>query len=395
MRIAVTGMGIISAIGNNPEENFNSLINYKSGISELENFDTIHQNSMLFAEIKLRNSQLYSILGLDSDRAFSRTALLGMYAAKQTLTNANITELNSRRTGIISSTSVGGMDKTEQFFYDYLTNTQHRKFITCHNAGISTHQIADYLNINGLATTISTACSSGANAIIMGAKLLKSQRLERVIVGGSDALCKFTINGFNSLMIHTNELNTPFDKDRKGLNLGEAAAYLVLESEEVAKQDNRQILAYLSGYGNANDAYHQTASSEDGLGAYLAIEKTLNMAQIEASDVDYINVHGTATPNNDLAESKALIRIFNHQIPPFSSTKPFTGHTLAAAGAIEAVYSILALQNNTMFANLNFKNPIPTTGLTPITTTTQKELKTVLSNSFGFGGNCSALLFSK
>lgn len=395
MKIAVTGIGIISAIGNSPEENLESLIHLKSGINKLKNFDTIHQNNMLFAEIKLSNNQLCSILQLNPKEAFSRTTLLGMYAAKQALDNANIQEVNSRKTGLISSTSVGGMDKTELYFYDYATRPEYQDFITCHNAGDSSHQIAKYINLNGFVTTISTACSSAANAIMMGAKMIKAGKLERAIVGGTDALCKFTINGFNSLMIHTDGLNTPFDKDRKGLNLGEAAAFLVLESEEIAKRDNREILAYLSGYGNANDAYHQTASSEDGLGAFLAIQKALEVAKLSARDIDYINVHGTATPNNDLAESKALARIFAHKIPPFSSTKPFTGHTLAAAGAIEAVYSILALQNNLVFANLNFKNKMPETELIPTTTTTSKILNNVLSNSFGFGGNCSALIFSK
>jgi 3-oxoacyl-[acyl-carrier-protein] synthase-1 len=196
-------------------------------------------------------------------------------------------------------------------------------------------------------------------------------------------------------MILSNKDCKPFDANRNGLNLGEAAAYLVLESDIVVKQENKPVLAYIAGYGNANDAFHQTASSDNGEGAFLAMQKALTVANIQPKDIDYINAHGTATPNNDLSEGHAIKRIFTTTIPDFSSTKAFTGHTLAAAGAIEAVYSILALQNNVMFPNLNFTLPIPELQMTPVTKVTKKTLEYVLSNSFGFGGNCSTLIFSK
>jgi len=230
----------------------------------------------------------------------------------------------------------------------------------------------------------------------MGAKLIKNGVLDRVIVGGTDSLSKFTLNGFNTLMILTDSYNTPFDNDRKGLNLGEAAAFIVLESDEVVKKENKKVLGYLSGYGNANDAHHQTASSENGQGAYLAMEKALKVSGLDKKNIDYINVHGTATPNNDLSEGIAMIRIFGeNQVPEFSSTKAFTGHTLAAAAGIEAVYSILAMQNNVIFPNLNFKTKMEEFDLTPITELKEKNINHVLSNSFGFGGNCSTLIFSK
>src|SRR5690554_2611345 len=349
MKIAITGMGIISAIGTTAEENFNALINRKSGISNLENLDTIHKETLKFGEVKLTNSALAERLNLPKNHNFSRTALLGTFAAQQAVKSAGIDDINDYSTGLISSTSVGGMDKTEQYFRSYFENPQIQKFITSHDAGDVSHKIADSLGIYGLVTTISTACSSAANAIMFGARLIASGQLERVVVGGSDALSKFTINGFNTLMILTDSYNTPFDNNRKGLNLGEVAAYLVLESDKIVKEQNRTVLAYLTGFGNANDAYHQTASSEDGEGAFLAIEKALKMADLSPEHIDYINVHGTATPNNDLSEGRALARIFGQNIPLFSSTKPYTGHTLAAAAAIEAVYSILALQHNVCF----------------------------------------------
>ena len=156
---------------------------------------------------------------------------------------------------------------------------------------------------------------------------------------------------FKSLMILSDEYNQPFDENRKGLNLGEAAAYLVLESDEIVQKENKKVLGYLAGYGNANDAFHQTASSDNGEGAYLAMKKAFEVADIKFSQIDYINVHGTATPNNDLSEGRAIVRVFGeNNIPDFSSTKPFTGHTLAAAAAIEAVYSVLAIQNNDLKA---------------------------------------------
>ena len=394
-KVAITGMGIISAIGASVEENFNALLSGKTGISVIENIETIHKDSIKVGEIKKSNEELLQQLQISGDNDFSRTAMLGAIAAKQAVENAGITNINDYKTGLISATSVGGMDMTERFFYDYLENEENRRYIHANDGGNSSHNIADYLGLQGTVTTISTACSSAANAIMLGARLIKSKKLDRVIVGGTDALSKFTINGFKTLMILSDTYNTPFDNNRKGLNLGEAAAFLVLESEEIVQKENKKVLAYVSGYGNANDAFHQTASSENGEGAFLAMEKALKVANLSPENIDYINAHGTATQNNDLSEGRAIQRIFGKDVPEFSSTKPFTGHTLAAAAAIEAVYSVLALQNNIIFPNLNFQEKMEEFDLVPETKLKQKNLKHVLSNSFGFGGNCSTLIFSK
>lgn len=395
-KIAITGMGIISSIGNNVEENLQSLMSGKHGISDIELFETRHAGSIKTGEIKLSNAELIEKLHLKDVKNATRTALLGMIAAKEAVENAAITDVNGYKTGLISSTSVGGMDMTEKYFYSYEDLPEQQKYIDSHDAGNSSLLIADYLGLKGMVSTISTACSSAANAIMMGAKLIKNGVLDRVIVGGTDALSKFTLNGFNTLMILTDSYNTPFDHDRKGLNLGEAAAFIILESEDVVKKEHKKVLGYLSGYGNANDAHHQTASSENGQGAYLAMEKALKISGLDKEQIDYINVHGTATPNNDLSEGIAMIRIFGeNKVPDFSSTKAFTGHTLAAAAGIEAVYSLLAIQNNTIFPNLNFKTKMAEFDLTPVTELREKNINHVLSNSFGFGGNCSTLIFSK
>ena len=394
--VAITGMGIISAIGNNVAENYQSLISEKKGISRISKIKTNHKNDIMVGEIEYTNQDFEKLLNIPSNNNYSRTAFLGAVAAKEAVKHANISDINKYKTGLVSATSVGGMDMTERYYYDCLENEAHREYIDGHNAGDSTQKIAEQLGIEqSLVTTISTACSSAANAIMLGARLIKSGQLERVVVGGTDCLSKFTINGFKTLMILSDTYNTPFDDNRKGLNLGEAAAFLVLESDKVVEAENKTVLAYVKGYGNANDAFHQTASSDNGDGATLAMEKALQVANFKAKDIDYINAHGTATGNNDLSEGRAIIRVFGENVPDFSSTKAYTGHTLAAAGSVEAVYSVLALQNNVIFPNLNFKTQMQEFSITPQLKTKEKSLQTVMSNSFGFGGNCSTIIFSK
>lgn len=394
--VAITGMGIISSIGNNVEENYQALIHRRIGISRIDNIQTIQREEIMVGEVKLTNDELIAQLNLPPENNYSRTALLGAIAAKEAIENAGISDIKKYKTGLVSGTSVGGMDMTEKYYYDYFVDESLRKYVESHPAGDSTKKIAEQLGIEeSLITTISTACSSAANAIMLGARLIKSGRLDRVVVGGADCLSKFTINGFKTLMILSDTYNTPFDDKRKGLNLGEAAAYLVLESDTVVKAESKNVLGYLSGYGNANDAFHQTASSDNGDGATLAMEKALKLADLTPSQIDYINAHGTATSNNDLSEGRAILRVFGENVPEFSSTKAYTGHTLAAAGAVEAVYSILGMQHNEIFPNLNFETPMKEFSLIPQTELKRKELQSVLSNSLGFGGNCSSLIFSK
>ncbi len=393
--IAITGMGIISAIGNTVEENKTTLLSSQSGIKDITHINTKQAGTIKVGEVIYSNEELISKLQLPVNNNFTRTALLGLFAAKEALKNAGIEDINTYRTGFISATSVGGMDMTERYFKQFREEPDIQKYIASHHNGDSTQKIADALGITDFVTTLSTACSSAANAIMLGARLIKAGKLDRVVVGGADPLSKFTINGFKTLMILSDEVCTPFDAGRKGLNLGEAAAYLVLESNEIIKNQNKKVLAYLTGYGNTNDAFHHTASSDTGEGAYLAMQKALITARLNISEIDYINAHGTATPNNDLSESIAIQRLFGDHIPDFSSTKAYTGHTLGAAGAVEAVFSVLALQEHTVFPNLNFKTPMPETLLQPVATLKKKEIRNVLSNSFGFGGNCSTLIFSK
>ncbi|MBZ9631807.1 beta-ketoacyl-[acyl-carrier-protein] synthase family protein [Salegentibacter sp. LM13S] len=389
--VAVTGIGVISAIGNNTGENYRSLISGKHGISSPEILETIHKN-LPVGEIKISNESLAEDLKLPKNHSFTRAALLGAFAVKEAVTQSSLKIDNE--TGFISGTSVGGMDTTETYFKDFTQGkTENSRYVRAQHPGFTTEKIAEHFGITGFVSTISTACSSGANAIMLGARMIKAGKLKRVIVGGTDCLTKFTLNGFNSLMILSDEQCKPFDENRNGLNLGEGAAYLVLEAEEELK--GKPVLGIISGYGNANDAFHQTASSENGEGAFLAMQKALKIAGISSESIDYINTHGTATRNNDSAETEALKRIFSKNLPDVSSTKSFTGHTLAAAGALEAVYSLLSLQNEQVFPNLNFSYPMKTSGFMPVTKLKEKPINYVLSNSFGFGGNCTSLIFSK
>jgi len=211
-----------------------------------------------------------------------------------------------------------------------------------------------------------------------------------------DALSRFTLNGFNSLMILDRDWCRPFDRHRKGLNLGEGAGYLVLESDRITGGDPDRRICRLSGFANANDAYHQTASSPGGEAAFRAMSEALSMGGIDTGEIGYVNAHGTGTENNDASEGTALVRLFGDDLPPFSSTKSFTGHTLGAAAGVEAVFSVMALKYGLLFPNLGFTEPMEEPGIVPVTEGKEGiSLMHVLSNSFGFGGNNSTLIFSK
>ncbi|MBI4648618.1 MAG: beta-ketoacyl-[acyl-carrier-protein] synthase family protein [Bacteroidia bacterium] len=396
-KVYITGIGSISSIGRNIDENLYSLINKKSGINKLLILKTKHTDNLPCGEIKLTCDELAHIAGIKNTSRFTRTTLLGIIAAYEAFNMAKLADFPGLKTGIISGTSVGGMDKSENFYSEFYRDNQKGHIIdmSTHDCGDSTERIADYLGIGDYVSTISTACSSAANAIMLGARLICSEKLDRVVAGGTDALTRFTLNGFNSLMILDKESYRPFDASRRGLNLGEGAGYIVIESEESVRKSNKQILCELTGYGNTCDAYHQTATSPSGEGPYLAMKIALEMSKLHPSAIDYINAHGTGTENNDLTEGFAIKRLFGENIPPFSSTKTYTGHTLGAAGGIEAVFSILALLHQIIFPNLNFKEEIKELGIKPATEVIRDAgLKNVLSCSFGFGGNNTALIFS-
>ena len=400
MNIAVTGEGIISAIGFNKQEVLQSLTTKQSGIGMMKHLQSVHRE-LPVGEVDLSNEQMKEMAGIPVSQMMSRTALMGIIAVRQALTDAGISvddilarkkKGESLRIALVSGTTVGGMDITELCF-DHIEEDDNVSFLQHHDCGSCTNTMADYFGIFTEVTTLSTACSSAANAIMFGARLLKDHQADIVIAGGTESLSRFHLNGFNSLMILDHERCRPFDATRAGLNLGEGAAFVVLESAETANERGVKPHAYLTGYGNACDAFHQTASSEDGEGAYLAMKEALDMAHLSPKDIQYVNAHGTGTPNNDQSESVSLRRIFGDKLPLISSTKSFTGHTTSASGSIEAVICILAMQNHFVPANLGWAHQMEK-GITPTLGEQGVTLENVLCNSFGFGGNDSSLLFS-
>lgn len=391
-RVVITGVGIVSAIGVGKEVHLRALMKGESGVGKISYLQTKHTDIPV-GEVKMSDEEMKLLLGIASESVITRTPLMGKIALKEAMQDSGITDAS--RVAFINGTTVGGMEKSEKYYMDFFEG-KNTDYIAAHDCGAGTEMIAETFGKFDFVTTLSTACSSAVNSIIMGGDLIRSGRVEAAIVGGAESLSKFHLNGFNTLMILDRKVCNPFDAQRNGLNLGEGAAYIVLESEESAKARNANILCELKGYGNACDAFHQTASSPTGEGAYLAMKKALEDAGLNPEQIDYVNAHGTGTGNNDLCESVSIQRLFGEKIPHFSSTKSLTGHATSAAGGIEAVISILALLNDFVPGCCQFQSPIEETGLMPVKDCLKNvDLQNVMNNSFGFGGNDSSCIFSK
>jgi 3-oxoacyl-(acyl-carrier-protein) synthase len=386
-------MGVISAIGNTIAENHKALIEGHCGItkSKSTSVPSRYAGVLPFGEILLPTEYLKEKLKT-KDPGITRTTLLALHAFNEAVTAAGLSagQLISSDTALVGATTVGGMCLMDEFFIDANKTSGGSEFLSSYDCASVNMYLQAHYKMQGIVNTINTACSSSSNAILYGARLIKNGLAKRAIVGGADSLSKFTINGFNALHILSPEVCAPFDRDRQGLNLGEGAAFLVLEREEDLA--GRKVYAGLTGYCNTNDAFHPSSLSGDG--PYLSMKGALTSARLQESQIDFINAHGTGTENNDSVESSVMQRLFGTP-PPFASTKSNVGHTLGAAGAVEAVYSILSLDHQEVYAGLNFQEPIPDTGLRPVQAYRKMSLQHVMSNSFGFGGNCTSLIFSK
>lgn len=393
--IAITGSGIVCAIGADKTMVADALKSQRSGIGTMQHLKSTHKE-LPVGEVKMTNDQLKESLGVATTLEISRTSLLGAYALRQAIDDAGFTveQLNKSRVALISGTTVGGMDITEQH-YKAMTagDVKSLQYIEQHDCGSNTNDIAKILGLRCQVTTISTACSSAINAIILGARMLLAGEVDYVLAGGSESLSLFHLNGFNSLMILDHEQCRPFDSTRQGLNLGEGAAFVVLQRTDSLGQD-AIVQAYVAGFGNRCDAFHQTATSPEGIGAYLAMKDALTMANIAPETIDYINAHGTGTPDNDRSESVAIAKLFGSQLPYVSSTKSYTGHTTSASGSIETVISLIAMHEHFVPVNIPWASQ-DADCLTPyIESGVSRDLHTVLCNSFGFGGNDSSLLLT-
>lgn len=386
-KVVITGMGVVSALGIGTEANLSALLRGESGVCAVRYLPTEHREFPV-GEVPMSGEELRQRLSLPPG-IYSRTHLLGVLALREALEQSKLLQQNAL--ALISGTTVGGMDVTEHYF-----PAPQPAGRDIHDCGASTNEIADYFGCFDYTMTTSTACSSAMNALIMGKLLIESGERDIVVAGGSEALSLFHLNGFKSLMILDRERCRPFDQTRAGLNLGEGAAYLVLESEASALQRGAKILGVLSGGGNACDAHHQTASSEDGEGAYLAMTQAVSDAGVSPSDIGYVNAHGTGTPNNDASESAALRRVFGEKLPPVSSTKSYTGHTTSASGSIEAVFCLLAMREGFLpyqseYQNFDEQCIVPVSGKE----CQRVSLHHVMCNAFGFGGNDSSIILSR
>lgn len=392
MKAFVCNTGIISAIGLDTSENLQSLKTAKHGISFPEILPTLHR--LPTGEIKYNNAQLSERYGLPA--GWPRTSLLSCIAAAEAWGPFK-NRSEGLRIALLTANTVGGMDLSEAAFGAYTADSNFDNFdaFSHHECGVAGELTARYLGLDCFVSTLSTACSSSANTIMLGARLIAHDKFDVVIAGGADALSKFTLNGFNALMILDKEHCKPYDTGRKGLNIGEGAAYLVLANEKALAQWQHESVCYVAGYANANDAHHQTATSPEGTGNKMAMLGALKKAALQPADIHYINLHGTGTVNNDASEGRAVADVFTTRVPPAGTTKVFTGHTLGAAGAIEAVYACLSIQEQTVWPQINLEHPVTDNGWVPNTDLLHTDVQHVMSNSFGFGGNCSSLIFSK
>jgi 3-oxoacyl-[acyl-carrier-protein] synthase-1 len=370
------------------------------GLRHPEVLQTKHAAGFLVGEVRHTNAELMGMSGIPASGShYSRTALLSIQAIRDLLTQVDIRLLQQSRLAFINANTVGGMSEVEKFYLSFINSgadgTTYAPWIDKLDCAESTENAARFFGLTPIVATISTACSSSANSMIVAARMLRHGLADFAIAGGCDALSRYTLNGFLSLKNIDRELCRPFDQTRNGLNLGEGAGYLLLEREQDAIARGAPILAVLSGWSNANDAYHPTAPSPDGTGALRTMVGALEKAGLLPEQIGYVNAHGTATVNNDLAEGKALEILWKGVPPPYSSTKPFTGHTLAAAGAIEAIISIDAMRLGIIPPNLNWTTPMEDLNTAPATLQKGVVLDHVMSNSFGFGGNNVTLIFSR
>lgn len=331
------------------------------------------------AEYACRNNRL-AYLGLQQD---GFNAAVGAAAARY----------GRRRIGVLLGTSTSGILETEQAFRrrDPATGAlpDGFRYRTTHN----TYSVADFVrtafNLEGPAVVVSTACSSSAKVFAAAARMIAAGVIDAAIVGGVDSLCLTTLYGFNSLELLSAEPCRPYDTARNGLSIGEAAAFILLERPADSLDADAVLLL---GAGESSDAHHMSSPHPEGLGARMAMEAALKAAGLQPVDIDYINLHGTATPSNDAAEGAAVAALFGNTVP-CSSTKGATGHTLGAAGGVEAVISALALQHGFLPRGVNTHRVDPDIPIQYLTANREAAPRRVLSNSFGFGGtNCSLIL---
>jgi 3-oxoacyl-[acyl-carrier-protein] synthase II len=400
-RVAVTGLGIISAIGESVPEFKEGLFNGKCGIGPISLFDTKGFMTQSAAQVKSMN--LKTLPGSRGIRRISRCDLLGLIAAREALSDSGLKFDTCDRNdiGVVLGGGAGGMLSWEKYRRElWSKKARPRPSLLLSSASCTlTDLIASRYKLTGSRATIVTACSSSATSIGFASDLIRSGAHEIVITGGSESLSEVTFAGFNALRVVDPEYCRPFDKNRRGLSLGEGAAILVLEDYEKAKNREATIYAEVLGYATNSDAFHMTSPDPEAMGMSRVMVKALERANVVANQVDYINAHGTATRANDQFETQAIKKVFGEKNAgdlAISSTKSMVGHCLGAGGAIEAVATILALREQVAPPTIHLDEPDPDCDLDYVPLQSRpRKIRIALSNSFAFGGNNTSLVFGR
>ena len=403
-RVVVTGLGILSPIGNNVDDAWNSCIEGKSGITTV---DIGLANNPVKIGGRLKDFNPENFLDSKEIRRIDPFIQYGIIAANQSIEHSGILDSNIDLTkvGVNFGAGIGGIDTIEKNKI-LLEEKGYKKVSPFFVPGSIVNMISGLVSIKhgfmGPNTSVVTACSTGNHCIGTAARSISCGEVDVMIAGGAEmASTPLSVAGFISaraLSMNSNPeaASRPWDKDRDGFVLSDGAGSLVLEEYEHAKSRGATIHAEIIGFGTSSDAYHMTAPPEDGRGAALAMSNAINDAEIDTSEIDYINAHGTSTPLGDIAETVALKKVFGTDVPQISSTKSMTGHTLGAAGAIESIFCIKAINEGIIPPTINLDNPDPLCDLnfTPLVSG-EKKVKVAMNNSFGFGGTNSTLVFKK
>lgn len=400
-RVAVTGLGAISAVGDSAETTWTSLKNGVCGIRPVTLFETAGLAARTAAQIPSlpRTSSLRSELR----KRASRADLIAVAAAKEALSDSGLegASIDRSRAGVVLGAGAGGLFEAEEYFFARLAKGIGRSkvskawgFYPC----VTTDLLAAHLGFEGYSTTIMTACSSSTIAIGLACDAIRTGEADLVVTGGSDALSRLTFAGFCSLRAVDPERCRPFHRERKGMSLGEAAGILVLEDMERARRRGARIHAELLGYGVACDAHHVTAPDPSGNGAARTMREALRDARVDPERIDYVSAHGTATPFNDEAETRALHAVFGERASrvPASSIKSMVGHCLGAAGAIEAVALVQTVRDGILPPTIGLDERDPLCDLDYVPNTARETpVRVALSNSFAFGGNNGAIVVGR
>ncbi|MFC5412343.1 beta-ketoacyl-ACP synthase II [Larkinella bovis] len=410
-RVVVTGLGALTPIGNTVEEYWNGLVQGRSGSALITKFDTTHFKTKFACEIK--GFDPLQFLEKKEARKMDEYSQYALVVADEAVKDAGLVDdrVDPNQVGVIWASGIGGMYSFQEEVIAYGANDRHPRFnpffITKMIANMASGLISIRYGFRGVNFAPVSACASATHALIDAFNYIRLGKADAIIAGGSEAVVtEVAVGGFNAMkaLSERNDdpatASRPFDADRDGFVLGEGAAALVLEEYEHAKARGAKIYAELVGTGATADAYHMTATHPEGLGARLAMTEALREANLKPEDVDYLNVHATSTPIGDLSESQAIQNVFgeNPERLHLSATKSMTGHLLGAAGAIEAVAAILAMQYNTIPPTINLQNRderiSPNLNLTP-NVAVQKPVNVVMSNTFGFGGHNAIVAFQR